>query len=194
MSPRKPFASRVTTAIQPLRARVTPALTLGRQRWLALSPRERQQVGAMVIAVVATATWLLLVKPAIESTRHWQNELPRLRSQAAALKDVLADAGYQPANPADTPRDRLRRLKESLATAGLAGAYTLHEGRADAGTQIQIEFVPSVDVAKATAWMLAAPRALRMTVSQFSLQRGDAAATPRAEVRFTVTLLTDNAQ
>ncbi|UXH77429.1 type II secretion system protein GspM [Roseateles amylovorans] len=172
----------------PLQRQLKPLVDAAQDRWRALSPRERLQIVGMVVAVVATAVWLLWARPALASIRHWENELPRLRSQAAALKDILGADGQPAARPsAITPQDRLQRLRASLDGAGLAGAYVL----SDDGAAIHIEFDRAVDLSKGMAWLLAGPPTLQMKVAQFSLQRLDdrPISASRSDVRFTITIV-----
>ncbi|CAB3647009.1 type II secretion system protein GspM [Achromobacter pestifer] len=152
-----------------LRARLQPSLDQVRSRWRGLSRRERQQVLLMVAVVTGAILWLLFTKPALETLEHWDNELPRLRSQAAALQDVLADVSSPAAAPADSPLKPAERVRVSLDGAGLAGAYQLRE----AGPALQIEFERSTDVSRVMAWLLSAPTPLGMTVQQVTLQRSD---------------------
>ncbi|MGJ7498841.1 type II secretion system protein GspM [Variovorax sp. ZT5P49] len=168
-----------------LRSRLQPVFAQGQDRWRGLSRRERLQVVGMVVVVVVAAVWLLMAKPALDSLQHWGNELPRLRSQAAALKDVLADVGGPAAaGPGDASADQ--RMRASLDAAGLAGAYQLRE----ADTAWQIEFERSADASRVMAWLLSAPGSLGMTVQQVTLQRsedgGSAGAKSQVRARATV--------
>ncbi|WP_447779895.1 type II secretion system protein GspM [Variovorax boronicumulans] len=169
-----------------LRRRLRPVLAQGQDRWRGLSRRERQQVVAMVIVVIVAAVWLLLAKPALDTLQHWGGELPRLRSQAAALKEVLADAGGPTAAPGDASLEQ--RIRASLDAAGLVGTYRLRE--ADAAWQI--EFEGAVDVPRVMAWLLNAPARLGMAVQQVTLQRsedrGSSGLLDQVQARATVTV------
>ncbi|MGJ7542501.1 type II secretion system protein GspM [Variovorax sp. LT1R16] len=167
-----------------LRSRLQPVLAQGQARWRGLSRRERQQVIAMAVVVAVAAVWLLLAKPALDTLQHWSNELPRLRSQAAALKEVLADVDSPTAALGDASVEQ--RLRASLDAAGLAGAYRLRE--ADAAWQI--EFEGAADVPRVMAWLLNAPARLGMAVQQVTLQRseGRGSSGPMEQVRARATV------
>lgn len=169
----------------PLHARLQPLRAQLQGRWKALTRRERGQVLAMLCVVTVAAVWLLGIKPALDTLRYWDGELPRLRSQAAALKDVLADVGGPAVVAGDAARDPAGRVRASLDAAGLAGAYRLSE----AGAELQIEIERAADASRVAAWLLAAPGALGMTVNKAMLQRSeDAGPDGRNDVRATVAL------
>lgn len=169
-----------------LRARVQPLLVQAQDRWRNLSGRERKQIAAMVAVVAMAAVWLLLTKPALDTLQYWGNELPRLRSQAAALKDVLADAGGPGTAARGASGPPAARLRASLDAAGLAGGYQLRE----AGATWQIEFERTADVSRVMAWLLDAPASLGMAVRQVTLQRPDdgASSEPKNRLRASATV------
>lgn len=189
--------ARLAAALTPWRDRMGRVRTYGQGRWRALSDRERVQVVAMLVLVVGAAVWLLVAKPALASIRHWQEELPKLRSQAATLQEVLAEAGVVRVSLDTSPRDRTRQVVESLAAAGLAGRYRLAAPRTDAGATaraaraadgadadatsnaverpIEIEFLPTADTTQALSWLMQAPPGLRLAVERLTIERGAAA-------------------
>lgn len=138
-----------------------------RERWRAFSVRDRQLLVLMAVTLLVATLWLLVIRPARDSVRYWEAELPRLRSQSAALTAVLGDGGSATSPPSPQPRDVQQALAQSLASAGLAEFGSL---RAE-GRNFVIEFKPTTDLATAMAWALQAPDALRLTVSALSLQR-----------------------
>jgi general secretion pathway protein M len=150
-----------------LQARTQPILEQVQSRWRGLSQRERNQIAGMVAVVVMALVSLLLTKPALDTLGHWDNELPRLRSQAAALKDVLADVGRPAAAPSDSSLDTASRVRASLDAGGLADGYQLRE----VDSALQIEFERSADASRVMAWLLSAPASLGMTVQKVTLQR-----------------------
>lgn len=170
-----------------LQARVQPVLAQAQSRWHGLSQRERSQLTLMVVVVVAAFVWLLLAKPALDTLQYWGSELPRLRSQAAALTDVLADAGSPAAAPSDSSPDPVGRVRASLGAGGLAGGYRLR----DADSELQIEFESTADTPRVMAWLLSAPAALGMTVQKVTLQRLEdgASAVQKNHVRAKVTMV-----
>jgi len=162
------------------RALVGPVLARARGTWRGLSRRERLQVAAMVAIVVSAFVWLVFAKPALDSLEHWDKELPRLRSQAAALKEVLADAGTSAAlgDSSLSPADRVR---ESLDAASLAGAYELREVDAT----LRIEFAHA-GASRAISWLLGAPALLGWKVQHVTLQRTESSAVLDRESQFNV--------
>ncbi|MGJ7610284.1 MULTISPECIES: type II secretion system protein GspM [unclassified Variovorax] len=170
-----------------LRAVAQPRLAPLQNRWRGLSQRERRQAAWMVVALTLALAWLLLAKPALDTLAHWDNELPRLRSQAAALTEVLADgrSGTTPSNASLAPAERVRA---SLDAAGLQGAYRLRE----AGSAWHVEFAVSTDASQALAWLLGAPIPLGMKVRHVVLQRSEngGSSDRKSQVRITATLVT----
>lgn len=167
-----------------LRTRLQPVLALGQDRWQGLSRRERQQVVAMVVVVIVAAVWLLLAKPALDTLQHWGSELPRLRSQAAALKEVLADVDGPVATPGDASLEQ--RIRASLDASDLVGAYRLRE--TDASWQIEFEGV--TDVSQVMVWLLNAPARLGMVVQLVTVQRSEdrSSSDPMSQIRARATL------
>lgn len=166
-SPRFMWLSRMRDKV---RARLQPAASRLGAQWRGLSERERRQVVLLVIVVVAAAAWLLLVKPALDALRHWDQELPRLRSQAAALQKVLAETGIQQASAPSGKGsdDAVSRVRASLDAAGLGGTYTLTQE----ASALRITF-KSVDARQLTHWLLALPPA-DLPITQATLARIDA--------------------
>lgn len=153
-----------------------------RERWRALSVRDRQLLVLMAVILLVAALWLLVIRPARDSVRYWEGELPRLRSQSAALTSVLGDGGAV-VSPASTQAGDVRQvLAQSLASAGLGELSSL---RAE-GRSVVIEFKPTADLATAMAWTLQVPAALRLPVSALSLQRLEDSARARLTVTVTV--------
>lgn len=169
-----------------LQARLHPVLAQVQSRWRGLARRERTQVVLMVAVVAAAVIWLLLTKPALDTLRHWDNELPRLRSQASALKDVLADVG-NPVVAGNSEKEPAERVRASLDAGGLADAYQLRV----IDSALQIEFKRSADVSRVMTWLLSAPAPLGMTVQQVMLQRSEDSGSPahKSHNRATVTVV-----
>lgn len=144
-----------------------PLLTRTRGLWHGLSPRERLQVGAMLAVVLAVLVWLAFMKPALDTLAHWEEALPKLRSQAAALKEVLADTNAN-AVPGDSSLGPAERVRASLEAAGLAGACELREVDAT----LRLTFAGG-DSSRAVDWLLGAPAPLGLKVQQVTLRRSE---------------------
>lgn len=170
-----------------LQARLQPILAQARSRWHGLSQRERKQLVWMVAVVIAALIWLLLVQPPLTTIRHWNNELPRLRSQAAALTEVLSDTAHPVMATGDSSRKPAERVRISLDAAGLTGTYALRE----VGPALQIAFERSTDVSLVMDWLLNAPASLDMAVQQVTLERSEDSGSPvqKSHVRAKVTVV-----
>ncbi|THF60461.1 type II secretion system protein GspM [Pseudothauera rhizosphaerae] len=152
-----------------LRARLQPVHAQATSRWRGLAPRERKQILLMVAVLAGAAVWLLFTKPALDTLRYWGEEMPRLRSQAAALRDILADVGGVPSALGAQTGPPAARTSASLDQIGLAGTYRMRED----GTTLIIGFEQPVDAARLTTWLLNAPAGLGLAVERATLQRID---------------------
>ncbi|MFT4173112.1 MAG: type II secretion system protein GspM [Rhodocyclaceae bacterium] len=171
-------------AIARLRARLHPLLAHTADRWRSLTPRERGQVLLMIAVLCAALLWLVFTQPALRTLRHWQEETPRLRSQATALRRVLADV-MPPHSVAEAPaRPVVERLAASLDAGGLTGAYRIRP----AGADWVVAFEQPVDAARLAAWLMNAPTTLDLTIRQATLQRAHSDTPTRQDGRVTATL------
>ena len=140
----------------------------GLAHWHRLTPGERLQLKLLVTVLAAALIWLLGTRPALHSLRYWNEELPRLRSQSAALQEVLAEVGSPQAAQAPPLSTAIHRIALSLDQAGLAGSYRLQQS----GTELCLFFTPTVDAYRLGAWLLHAPATLGLTVQHATLERG----------------------
>lgn len=168
-----------------VRARLQPSISQAVNRWHGLGPRERKQVLLMLGVLVAAVLWLLFTKPALDSLRYWDDEMPRLRSQAAALQDVLADVST-PLRVEDTSTQTVsERVGASLDQGGFAGTYQVR----NSGPDLVVEFEQPVVSTQLVAWLMSAPAALGLSVKQVTLQRDhDKPAGQTSRITATVTL------
>src|SRR5690606_41127517 len=89
-------------------------------QWRALSGRERRLVGVAAIALALGGLWLLGVEPALRQVVRWEAEIPKLRSQAQALEQVLAEVPPAPAVPsASDSGNAVADVRAGLEAAGL---------------------------------------------------------------------------
>ncbi|MEH6499580.1 MAG: type II secretion system protein GspM [Pseudoalteromonas distincta] len=145
-----------------------PALARMRGRWQALSAKERKQILAMVVVVGFAIIWLSLVKPALDTLAHWEEELPRLRTQANTLQMVLAEVGA-PAMADSATQTPAEQLRASLNHAGFADTYLIDQRE----NTLHIDFQQPTDAAQLLAWLLSTSASPGMTVQQLTLQRLD---------------------
>lgn len=166
-----------------------PTLERMQGRWQALSAKERKQILAMVVVVGLAVVWLTLVKPALDTLAHWEDELPRLRTQAHTLESVLADVGA-PAMASSATQTPAEQLRASLDYAGFADTYLIDQRE---GT-LHIDFQQPTDAAQLLAWLLSTSASPGMTVQQLTLQRLDEGGrhSPPGLVRAQVVMATEH--
>ncbi|PBK03617.1 hypothetical protein CNQ84_13650 [Pseudomonas abyssi] len=145
-----------------------PAIANAKGRWQALSAKERKQILIMLVVVGAAVIWLTLVKPALDTLAHWEDELPRLRTQANTLQLVLADVG-SPVIADSASQTPSQQLQASLDHAGFTGIYLINQ-RED---KVQVDFQQPVDATQLMAWLFTISASPVMTVQQLSMQRSD---------------------
>lgn len=180
------LSEQILRPVRTLRQRIRPRLHQLAQRWQGLSARERQQVSLMAVLLVCTLLWLLFTRPALHTLQHWEQELPRLRSQQAALQTVLADVGAG-GLPQGNDMPLMQRVTDSLIASGLTHGYAI----TSQGSVWIIAFKQPVATARLVSWLLNSPPVLGMTVLQVRLERvnaSKAAAEQDAGVTASVTL------
>lgn len=149
-------------------ARLRPMLAQASLRWRGLSSRERKQVWLMLAVVLTAVVWLLFTKPALDTLRYWNDEMPRLRSQAAALREILGDTGGVSASrDGGSVLSLDERVSASLDEIGLVGTYQLRED----GAQLVVTLEQPVETVQLVTWLLNAPAGLGLAVQQVTLQR-----------------------
>lgn len=150
-----------------IRTGLQPVCSQAAARWHGLTSKERRQVLWMVAVVVGAVIWLLFTKPALDTLRHWESELPRLKSQSAALHDVLAEVGGMQVVPSTNEQSAPERVKNSLDQAGMAGMYRVAEEEGD----LVVIFEQPVDASRLVSWLITVPAVSGSTVQQASLER-----------------------
>ncbi|WP_342325144.1 type II secretion system protein GspM [Kosakonia sp. BYX6] len=159
--------------LQTLRQRVVLPLRQVVLYWRGLTRRERQQVAGMIAVLAIALVWLLLTRPALNTLSHWQQELPRLRSQHAALQKVLAEVGGGPINNGARQESPEQRLAQSIAAAGLTEQHAV---QAEGASWVLI-FAQPVNAQRLVSWLLSASATTGMAVQQVSIERVDAGET-----------------
>lgn len=140
------------------------------QYWKQLAPRERRLLRAMGAVLAAAALFTIGLRPAWRDIERWQDELPRLRTQAATVDALVREAqalkreqGHR--IPATDMEDALRA---SLARAGLGG--TQHVEKADDGKGWRVAF-EDASPAALFDWLAHAPALLHLRIAQARIAR-----------------------
>lgn len=137
--------------------------------WQSLSLKEKRLLSGGGVLLLCTLSWLAPIQPALKSIDHWQAELPRLRSQAAAVQALLKDVQA----PTAIAGNQLEQaLRQSLEATALAGHYQLQAPQGPAG-HWQLSFTDA-PAALAMNWLLDSSRRFSLSVSEARLQRIDA--------------------
>ncbi|SAI69111.1 General secretion pathway%2C M protein [Bordetella ansorpii] len=139
--------------------------------WAGLATREKRLVVLCGAVVIGALCWLAAIEPALKSIDRWQGELPRLRSQSAAVEAVLSEVPAPRATPADTQAYQAA-LTRQLEAAQLGGAYQLTADGA-AGWRVAFNGVPPATL---IPWLLTQPAQLHLRLAEVSLRRTDTAA------------------
>lgn len=169
------IAARLAPAMLALRERARPL-----QRWLAgLTQRERRLLGAASAILVVYVVFALLVDPALTQIQRSDTELPALRTQAATVAGLTAEARVlQRRAPLHTgTAASLNEVTESLRHAGLpdgtweigAGPPAESGGRRTVPTwQLKLKEMPSDALMR---WLDMTAAELRLRVESADLQR-----------------------
>ncbi|WP_025138961.1 type II secretion system protein GspM [Achromobacter sp. DH1f] len=137
---------RLDAAWRAVRKPLAPAAERARQRYLALAPRERRLVNTAGALLGAVVVFTVMIEPALTTTRKLRDELPLLRTQAASVADLGAQAmalrGKAAAPAATLPA--AADIGASLERAGLpADHWKLdHPGQGDSVT-LSLSEIPS---------------------------------------------------
>lgn len=137
---------RLDAAWRAVRKPLAPAAERARQRYLALAPRERRLVNTAGALLGAVVVFTVLIEPALTTTHKLRDELPLLRTQAASVADLGAQAmalrGKAAAPAATLPA--AADIGASLERAGLpADHWKLdHPGQGDS-VKLSLSEIPS---------------------------------------------------
>ncbi|MCE1117224.1 MULTISPECIES: type II secretion system protein GspM [Pseudomonas] len=137
--------------------------------WRALAPRERRALGLVAAVLAVTLLWLLFIEPPLVRIAHWQAETSKLRSQARALDELLAQVPR-----AVTASEGPLALQQSLEHAQLHTYVQLQQ--VPDGWQLTWHQAPADT---ALAWMLQGPARQGLSVAEAQLQR-DPLSSPEA--------------
>lgn len=139
--------------------------------WAGMAIREKRLVALCGAVVIGALCWLAAIEPALKSIDRWTSELPRLRSQSAAVEAVLSEVPAPRPAPADAQAYQAA-LAGQLERAQFGGAYQLASDGA-AGWRVTFDSVPP---AALIPWLLTQPVQLHLQLTEVSLRRTDTAA------------------
>ncbi|WP_144631027.1 type II secretion system protein GspM [Bordetella genomosp. 13] len=139
--------------------------------WAGMAVRERRLVVLCAAVVIGALCWLAAIEPALKSIERWRAELPRLRSQSAAVEAVLGEVPAPRPAPADA-QGYQAALAGQLDGAQLGGTYQL---TADGAAGWRVAF-NDASPAALIPWLLTQPAQLHLRLAEVSLRRTDTAA------------------
>lgn len=140
------------------------------QYWKQLAPRERRLLRAMAVVIAAAALYMIALRPAWRDIYRWQDELPRLRAQAATIDALVQEAqalkreqGRRiPAN------DMEEALRASLTRAGLGGTQRIEKAEDGKGWRIVFD---DASPAALFDWLAHAPALLHLRIARAHIAR-----------------------
>jgi len=136
--------------------------------WQRLAEHERRVSKIAALGLALLFSWFGLIEPPLAKIAHWQGELPRLRSQSAALEEVLRDM----APATGTLSDLSQRLRQSLDASPLGGHYRLAATAESSPELVRVLFIeaPAVPL---MAWLQHTAPSLQLTITEAHLHRAD---------------------
>lgn len=151
-------------------ARWRKAAEQASQYWQQLTPRERRLVRVLGGVLAAAAFFAAGLRPAWRDIERWQDELPRLRAQAAAVDALVQEAqALKREQGRQIPAaDMEEALRASLARAGLGGTQQVE--KTDNGKAWSVAF-EDASPAALFDWLAHAPALLRLRVAQVRIVR-----------------------
>ena len=143
--------------------------------WAVRTPRERRMltVGALFLAL--TLLWTLGLKPAIDSIARSQQQLPRLRADAAQIDTLVLEAqslqrqGASRIDPATIPQ----ALQTMLRRAGLEASVTVRPAKPSLNIMAAEweVLVSDASAARLMEWLASLPSVLHVSVRTAKLSR-----------------------
>lgn len=136
----------------------------------ALSPRERRLLRGLTAAVAAAALFVIGLRPAWRDIARWQEELPQLRAQAAAVDALAQEAqALKREQGGRIPENAMQDgLRASLARAALGGSQRVDALEDGAGWRVAFD---GASPAALFDWLAHAPGRLHLRVVQVRIDR-----------------------
>lgn len=142
--------------------------------WAARTARERRLLRWGALALALALTWLAGLKPALDTIAHANEQLPRLRAEAARIDALILEA--QTLQRRQSGRmdaaEMPRALQDTLRRSGLeASATVLPADDASPATAQWRVSLTDASAAHAMEWLAALPHLLHVRVAQVDLSR-----------------------
>jgi general secretion pathway protein M len=140
------------------------------RHWKQLSPRERRLARGLAAVVIAAMLFAIALRPAWREVARWQDDLPRLRVQAAAVDALVQEAQALKREQGNRIADAAMQdaLRSSLARAALGA--TPQVDRLEDGKGWRVAF-DGVSPAALFDWLAYAPGLLRLRIVQVRIVR-----------------------
>ncbi|WP_158213237.1 type II secretion system protein GspM [Pigmentiphaga sp. NML080357] len=143
------------------------------RRWARLAPRERRLLTIAGAVAGAAIVFLLFVEPAWTRYAHLEKQLPLLRTQAARVDALTAEARslQRVTSGRMTAEETRQALADSLDRAGIAAEVTpASPPSGPAGEAWQVSF-DQVQAAGLMQWLASVPGQTRLQLAEADLER-----------------------
>ena len=151
-------------------ARLQAARDAARGQWVRMTDRERRLVRALGVVLATAAIFLLAVRPAWRDIARWQDELPRLRAQAATVDALVQEAqALRRSQAARVPLSAMEdELRASLERAGLGDSHRIASREDGRSWDVEFENIPTGALFD---WLMHGPSLLRLRLEQAHIER-----------------------
>ncbi|MDX3908157.1 MAG: type II secretion system protein GspM [Pigmentiphaga sp.] len=142
------------------------------RRWARLAPRERRLLAVAGAVAAAAIVFLLFIEPAWTRYTRLEEQLPLLRTQAARVDALTAEARslQRTRSGQMTPEETRQALAESLQRAGIAGEITAAEPASGPAGAWQVT-VEAVQASGFMQWLASVPGYTRLQLTEADLER-----------------------
>ena len=143
------------------------------RRWNRLAPRERRLLLAAGLVAGIALVFLLFVEPAWTRSSRLERQLPLLRTQAARVDALTAEARslQRVRSGKMTVEETRRTLAESLERAGIVAEVTSApppEGQTSEAIQVSFDEVQASNLMQ---WLASVPGQTRLQLAEAELER-----------------------
>lgn len=143
------------------------------RRWARLAPRERRLLGIAGAVAGIALVFLLFIEPAWTRANRLEAQLPLLRTQAARVDALTAEArSLQRVTSGRMTADETRQaLVQSLERAGIAAEVAPADAPAGTSGDAWQVTVDQVQAAGLMQWLASVPGRTRLQLAQADLER-----------------------